>query len=75
MKMGRRYRVCRHCREHYPNRVGRGLCLTCWSNPTIRDMYAPLAPFAGGAAASIFATIKADDRTTLNAIADIPIAK
>lgn len=33
--------ICRHCNEHPVSRP-RGLCWTCYYNPTVRDRY-PLA--------------------------------
>lgn len=61
MEIQKRERFCRHCKESYGTRAGRGLCNACWRQKSIRDNYPPLAPF-GGAEAGKFATVKAKDK-------------
>jgi hypothetical protein len=51
-------RVCRHCREPYSARAGRGLCRPCWDDPAIRARYKPLAAFGGAAAAAVWERYK-----------------
>lgn len=46
-------RVCRHCRQRYGSRVGRGLCSTCYKQTEIRGQYQPLAPFGGSEAGAM----------------------
>lgn len=40
-------RVCRHCKEPFSDRAGRGLCRSCWNDKSIRDRYPPVAAFGG----------------------------
>jgi hypothetical protein len=51
---GKAMRVCRHCKEEYGTRTGRGLCWRCWRTPEIKAQYGPLAPFGGAAAGQIW---------------------
>lgn len=33
--------ICLHCETEYKDRVGRGLCRSCWDDETIRINYPP----------------------------------
>ena len=48
------HRICRHCKQPYPSRIGRGLCRDCWDNIEIRQQYPPVAAFGGKAASDIW---------------------
>lgn len=47
-------RTCRHCKQPYPSRVGRGLCSKCFKDISIRELYPLVAPFGGAEASKVW---------------------
>ncbi len=50
--------ICKHCKETYSGRSGRGLCRPCWDKKWVRCKYPPLSKFGGKKAGAIWSKYK-----------------